>query len=1275
MSYGSIRSCDSYWRVGEEAVLASRRPLGALMVAVIATLAVLVPATSAAPLRADGVVTVTSGADDGSAGTLRYAIEHAQAGDTIRLAQPIVVQLDHTLVIDSRLKGLTIEGPGAIADPQASSAPWSAAVGSTHVSVSADNVRFDGLTFQNVAVDLTGPEVIPEQGAAWSPGPSGVSFDHSHFDGQHGLIQAGDGTRALTVTGCTFSGNQPVAITLHNTTGTTITDTTIAISGHVGIEDEASQNLTVTGSNVTASIPVWSGAASATFRENHFIGDPTGMWLWGEGHNVVSNNTIVSHGPGIMDDVAPSQATVLTDNTIETTDHAGLVASSHIVGGHNTFETGKAAAVETKPGAHVTLTSTRGSSPTSATSPVKIGDRRSCDGRAYSAETCPRGTDLCTNGSVCVDANATCQFGSTCRRPYSECDDAGVCLGRSSICHEGGICTRHDSACDRGSICLGRASSCIGSTCTGSGSTCVGRSDCNGAGDDCGARSICTGRASTCDLLDAHCDTGPPSCTGTAPRSRAGDVPPCNSATAPPLPQGDYVIESGADAGTIVHFGYGQPEALPSGFVRYSPDSGWGIVKLNATGAMGIGVPGLYETIQPIVPYDRLSQKGQLLTGAIASEDAALSALPGSRPAAYDKLATAVEQLKQLLSGALAPNIRAELERALNADEAALDRKAPEAIAKLINWALAEKHAAWNALVPAGLDVQVHVNAAPGTTLTSVPTGIACPPKCDGEFIAGTPVHLIPQSVTGMFPNLDGAGCVGAGGCTITPSGPVTVRLQSVDKPMSTRGDAVFAGGLYLNSGVNLKIDGAGRVTAGLPSDSFTSICAVSDVGSDHCFWRLYSHATLVLEAVPDDGWEFVQWLGCPAESSQPLDGQWQATASGNVCVVSTGAVPGYGGTINVIAVFREKPQPPSSAQAPSATPQPSPITLPAPTGLAATAESASTIKLTWTAAPRATGYNVYRSTDGSSFSEIATPATNSYTDTGLTPERYYYEVAATNGLVTSQASPAVSAATLLPAPAAPSVAVLGASSIELTWTSTAGATGYDLVRSTDGVTFTPLASPAEISYTDSGLTPGAAYEYEVRATNAAASSAYSPAARGITIFPAPLAPTLTVLGPTSVGVAWPSVAGATAYDVARSTDCIAFTPIASTVGTTSYTDTGLAPSTRYCIKIRARDDVATSTYSPAATAITLAAPAATIVLNPTGGPTGTAVIVTGHGFAANNLVVTSFAGAQVSSDMADLGGNLVSTFFVPVTAGHGPQVVEADDGHGDTAFATFTLP
>jgi Fibronectin type III domain len=86
-----------------------------------------------------------------------------------------------------------------------------------------------------------------------------------------------------------------------------------------------------------------------------------------------------------------------------------------------------------------------------------------------------------------------------------------------------------------------------------------------------------------------------------------------------------------------------------------------------------------------------------------------------------------------------------------------------------------------------------------------------------------------------------------------------------------------------------------------------------------------------------------------------------------------------------------------NSAQV-SATPQLPPPPPPKPSGLNATPGNAQVV-LTWTASSGATSYRVKRATvSGGPYTVIASPMTNSYTNTGLTNgTTYYYVVSAVN--------------------------------------------------------------------------------------------------------------------------------------------------------------------------------------------------------------------------------------------------------------------------------------
>ena len=170
----------------------------------------------------------------------------------------------------------------------------------------------------------------------------------------------------------------------------------------------------------------------------------------------------------------------------------------------------------------------------------------------------------------------------------------------------------------------------------------------------------------------------------------------------------------------------------------------------------------------------------------------------------------------------------------------------------------------------------------------------------------------------------------------------------------------------------------------------------------------------------------------------------------------------------------------------------------PVPTGLTAMAGNAQ-VSLSWTASSGASSYYVKRSTTtGSGYAQIATSATANYTDTGLSNgTKYYYVVSAYNSAGQSANSSEVSSTPVAPAgpPAAPTnlQTTSGNAQVTLAWTASAGATSYNVKRSTaNGGPYTTLSSPTVTNFTDTGLANGAIYYYVVSAVNALGESANS---------------------------------------------------------------------------------------------------------------------------------------------------------------------------------------
>jgi len=227
-----------------------------------------------------------------------------------------------------------------------------------------------------------------------------------------------------------------------------------------------------------------------------------------------------------------------------------------------------------------------------------------------------------------------------------------------------------------------------------------------------------------------------------------------------------------------------------------------------------------------------------------------------------------------------------------------------------------------------------------------------------------------------------------------------------------------------------------------------------------------------------------------------------------------------------------------------------------APTGLNATPGNGH-VALTWNAVGGATSYNVKRSTtSGSGYSTIASPAGPSYDDiSAANGTTYYYVVTALNGAIESTNSSEVSA-TPVGAPAAPAgvVATAGDTQVSLAWNSVAGATSYNVKRSTvSGSGYSTIASPTTNSYPDTGLTNGTTYYYVITAVGPGGESVNSSEVSATPAVP-PAAPTGLALsvGEAKVYLVWNPVAGATSYNVKRGTS------------TGSYTTTTSAPSASF---------------------------------------------------------------------------------------------------------------
>jgi fibronectin type 3 domain-containing protein len=278
-----------------------------------------------------------------------------------------------------------------------------------------------------------------------------------------------------------------------------------------------------------------------------------------------------------------------------------------------------------------------------------------------------------------------------------------------------------------------------------------------------------------------------------------------------------------------------------------------------------------------------------------------------------------------------------------------------------------------------------------------------------------------------------------------------------------------------------------------------------------------------------------------------------------------------------------------------SATPQVS--IPPAPTGLSATAGNAQA-GLTWSASSGATAYNIYRGTSagGESSTPVATGVTGTtYTNTGLTNgTTYYFKVAAVNSAGTSGMSNEASVTPASGVPPSPTglSATGGNAQNSLSWTTSSGATSYNIYRGTSagGEAAAPVATGvSSTSYTDAGLTNGTTYYYKVAALNSAGTSGMSNEASATPQAPIPPAPSSLSATPGNgqVSLSWSPSSGAISYNVYRGTSSggESSTPVATGITSTSYTNTGLTNGTAYYFKVAAVNSAGTSPMSSEASA------------------------------------------------------------------------------------------
>lgn len=254
-------------------------------------------------------------------------------------------------------------------------------------------------------------------------------------------------------------------------------------------------------------------------------------------------------------------------------------------------------------------------------------------------------------------------------------------------------------------------------------------------------------------------------------------------------------------------------------------------------------------------------------------------------------------------------------------------------------------------------------------------------------------------------------------------------------------------------------------------------------------------------------------------------------------------------------------------------------ITYPAPTGLTATPASSTQINLAWTRnSTTNTSVQVWRN---DSLLTTLSATTTTYNDTNLTPNTQYsyklrhgysggnFSEFTSTVIATTQSSTVFNAPSNLVATATTSTQV------DIVWVRNSSTnTGVKLYR--NGVLLTTLGA-ATTSYSDTTVSPSTTYTYKARNAYSGGDSADSnestvttPAS---TSYPAPSGLSATAASPSQINLSWTrNATDNTGVQVWRGLG--ASPPVYSLIttlsgSTTSYSDTGLNPSTQYTYYVK----------------------------------------------------------------------------------------------------------
>lgn len=249
-------------------------------------------------------------------------------------------------------------------------------------------------------------------------------------------------------------------------------------------------------------------------------------------------------------------------------------------------------------------------------------------------------------------------------------------------------------------------------------------------------------------------------------------------------------------------------------------------------------------------------------------------------------------------------------------------------------------------------------------------------------------------------------------------------------------------------------------------------------------------------------------------------------------------------------------------------------------------------VTIKWGAVSGVTGYLIYRSTNGGSYTRIANikgASVVTYNDKTATGNavKYQYRIYAYKTYGTSVCKSGSSTIRTIYHLAVPSVpnASISSSGMKLTWTGTVGATGYYVYRSVNGGGLTKIATVSGRTYFDKKVYNGNKYQYKIVAYKSVSGVAYrSSVSSGRTsyyIVP-PRIYSLTNSASKTMTAKWSKNSSASGYLLQYSTSSSfsnATTFTLTSNSTISKKMTGLSKGKTYYVRVRSYKVVGKTKY------------------------------------------------------------------------------------------------